>query len=107
MKTISLCIAATVFLLAGCGGGSADDAPPAETASPCEAAFASAAQVDEMQDTGADLVPAFTACKTLAEFEAASKTYPKALDGPDPELVATTRCQDAPVSDSPLCRSIG
>lgn len=123
---------AALVLLAGCGGATEEPAleaqtsavqddsgqasPPAQQApsaapeetqgtSACQMAFADAAAVDPLQDSHADLWPAFDACADLAEFSAASQMHPDALDGVDPETYATEQCAAEPeLQDSPVCR---
>lgn len=114
--------AAAVFLLAGCGGGGeqvaeptatppeaiATEAVPTAAPSACEAAVASAAQVDPVQDINEDLWAAFDACASLEEFQTAAEAHPGALDGADPETYVRNGCQYYPeVADSQLCQAIG
>jgi hypothetical protein len=102
-------ITALAIMLGGCAseGDAASDS--AEAASACEQAFAVAAEVDDMQDTVADIYPALSACETLDEFEAADETHPSALDGADPETYARNACasaSDAAVKQAPLCAEV-
>lgn len=73
--------------------------------SACEAAFRNAAAVDDMHDTVEDLDPAIRACRTVAEWSAASARYPGALDGVPPEVFLRNRC-DFGGFQTPICDEI-
>lgn len=80
--------------------------PAVETTSACDQAFAAAAQVDEMQDTIDDMLPAVRACDSVEEWKAASAAYPDALDGADAETVLANMCASRDeINDAPLCES--
>ena len=71
----------------------------------CNAAFAEAAAVDEMQDTVEDLVPAIEACTSIEDWAAASDLNPAALEGTDPETFLTNMCASFDVEG--LCAQLG
>lgn len=78
-----------------------------EASSGCDAAFASAAAVSDIEDAQEDLWPAFSDCADLAEFTAASELHPDALDGTDPETYATNQCLYEPtVAGTPVCEDV-
>lgn len=75
----------------------------------CDAAFAAAAAVGEMEDTVADLYPAVLACHSLSQWTAASDAHPDALDGTDPAIFLGNLCayaEDAEVREAPLCDEV-
>ena len=75
----------------------------------CLEAFQAAHEVDPMQDTHADLYPAFHACATLDEWTAANERYPEAIDGADPVTYALNVCESAEaeaVQGSPVCEAV-
>lgn len=90
------------------GTGQGAEGARTEVASGCLLAFRTAAAVDDMHDTHQDMFPAFTECKTLEEWVAASEMYPAALDGVDPRMYARNVCRsyEAEVGDSPICQAV-
>lgn len=70
--------------------------------SACERIFSAAANIPDTQDSVSDLDKAVTACSSLDEWTAASKKFPKALDGADPKLFLTNRCKYGEIS-AELC----
>ena len=84
---------------------------------PCDQAFATAAAVDELQDTVSDLYPAALVCVSVADWVAAAEANPGAIDA-DPVEFLTNVCryadQDAAVSpqegaavvEGPLCAEV-
>lgn len=105
-------VAAVLLMTSGCGGddgtGADQSVSAPETASTgCEDAFATAAEVDEPQESQEALWVAFTACADLEEFTAAAEQHPDALDGADPETYVTTECRDEPaVGGTPVCDDV-
>ena len=74
----------------------------------CSDAMAAAAASNNVSDTVADLEPAIRACKTLAEWIAASDANPAALDGASPELFVQNACASLEaLANEPLCRAVG
>lgn len=107
MRTTTAAIAAALLLLTGCdSGGSRGGDNIAEPSNACEEVFASA-DVGEGQDSVEDLYPAFDACETVAQFEAAAEKYPDVLDV-EPDLYVENSCRNAPaVAESALCAVAG
>lgn len=95
-------------LLAVAGVTPAEGVSQGRQLTPCEAAFARAAAVDNMHDTHADLFPAYTACKTLAEWRRANTAYPDAIDGVDPIVYARNVCagNQARLGSTPICKAV-
>lgn len=80
----------------------------ASSDSRCDEAFSSAAEVSDLQDTHADMWPAFVACGSLEEFESSSSRVPDALDGADPALYVENQCRYEPTLEgSTLCDASG
>lgn len=119
-----------VFLSVACGGGETVSAPspsttmteepapepseeptveptqePALPTGACDAAFAEAAAVDEMQDTVEDLYPAAHACTSVEDWAAASERNPGAIDV-DPEVFLGNMCLSPEVADAHLCTDV-
>jgi hypothetical protein len=70
--------------------------------------MAEAAASAATSDTVADFVPAIKACKTLAEWIAASNANPGALDGVSPKLFVQNACASLEsLVDEPLCLEVG
>lgn len=99
--------AAALLLLAGCdSGGSRGGDNIAEPSNACEETFASI-EVDAARTSPEDVRPAFDACETLAQFEAAAETYPEVIDV-EPDAYVEEACRDDPaVADSALCAVTG
>ena len=93
--------------LSFCTGGGADRASSANS-SGCDKAFEAAAAVNPYQDTHADLFPAYSACQSVAEWRAASRANPDAIDGVDPVNYAMTVCagNQAQLGNTPICRAV-
>lgn len=93
----------SLSLLFGCAGGG-----PEGVSAECAAAFEEAAAVSDLQDTHADLFPAYSACTTLDEWKAADAAYPDAIDGADPVSYARNVCggNSAQLSGTPICRAV-
>ena len=88
------------------GAEQSRQSPPAvQVSTNCDAAFRNAAAIDDMHDTVEDLDPAIKACRTVAEWSAASARHPKALDGVPPEVFLRNRC-DFGGLQTPLCAEI-
>ena len=82
---------------------------PSSSVSECEAAFADAAAVGDLEDVIEDLYPAVRACLTIEEWSAASDVHRDALDGADPLVFLSNVCSFAEEPDiqaSPLCQLI-
>ena len=78
------------------------------TASACYRAFATAAAVDPMRDTHSDLFPAYSACASVTEWEAAHRAHPGAIDIDNAVAYARTVCagNQAALGDTPICRAV-
>ena len=76
--------------------------------SACTEAFAMAASISESQDTHEDLFPAYSACTSLEEWEAANALYPAAIDGVAPIRYAMTVCANnqEELRETPICRAV-
>ena len=76
--------------------------------SACTEAFAMAASISEFQDTHEDLFPAYSACTSLEEWEAANALYPAAIDGVAPIRYAMTVCANnqEELRETPICRAV-
>ena len=118
---------AIVALSAACGSGESAAPPQADperfllpldtrgpatsvsravtVSSACREAFQQAAAVNEFRDVPEDLNRAATVCQSVADWTAASRLYPDALDGAPPALYLRNRCRSntGPGSTS-LCR---
>lgn len=78
---------------------------PALPTGACDAAFAEAAAVDQMQDTVADLYPAAHACTSVEDWVAASEGNPGAIDV-DPEVFLGNMCLSPEIADADLCAEV-
>lgn len=109
---VRLMLVALALVAGACGGGSSEDSgdsgsPDDESLPACEQAFKDAGEVSDMQDTHEDLFPAYSACMSLEEWEAADEKYPDAIDGVEPRLYAQNVCsnnQEA-IGDTPICEA--
>ena len=81
-----------IGIVIACSGGGGETA--------CEKAFSEAADVSDFNDTVEDLDPAVRSCSTVAEWTAASKKHPGALDGVSPLTFLQNRCRFGPTSAS-------
>jgi hypothetical protein len=93
-----------LILASACGGSSRTSVPISDR---CASAFSTAASVDEMHDTLADLFPAYSACSSFEEWKAADARYPKAIGGADPVLYARNVCAaNTQLTSTPICRAV-
>ena len=88
-------------------GGRRRAASDGAALSACKDAFADAADARIEGNDPFDLDPAMRTRRSLADWSAASRQYPTALDGVDPRTVAENRCLTARIDRRPICRELG
>lgn len=82
--------------------------PVVNSASPCMEAFAAAAAVSPYLDTHEDLFPAYAACTSIDDWQAADALHPAAIDGADPVQYAMTVCagNQEELGETPICKAV-